>query len=317
MTLETILSGCLVTVGIVSWPVAAAAAGKSRRQMAVGAATLTLGLMAAVILLAGAPVRADGPSGAAAKGQPDQAAVRLASEDQSAPTPPAETSRPKPTRGELLDEVDRVRSRPEIRLRQDAQLARPVDTANRPDWVTAEPQRDGPQFEMRLQSEVHASPEKCRASLQKKIRARVAQFVDGYLGNDRAHYLVRFDDSFIEQHVIPEGSDGRYLEELYSPRFKTSYYTEYARLKFDQSFRKELQQRWDKVVRTGRLMTMGLGAFGVLGLLGIAFGYLRLDTATKGYYSGRLQFLAAVAILALVAAGFLFVNVNADWLTWM
>ena len=43
----------------------------------------------------------------------------------------------------------------------------------------------------------------------------------------------------------------------------------------------------------------------------------RLDTATKGYYSGRLQFLAVVAILALTAAGTLFANVNSDWIRWM
>jgi len=55
----------------------------------------------------------------------------------------------------------------------------------------------------------------------------------------------------------------------------------------------------------------------LLGLMGVVFAYLRLDTATKGYYSGRLQFLAAAAILALSAAGVLFANVNADWLRWM
>jgi hypothetical protein len=38
----------------------------------------------------------------------------------------------------------------------------------------------------------------------------------------------------------------------------------------------------------------------LLAFVGTVFGYLKLDTATRGYYSGRLRFVAGLALLAIV-----------------
>jgi hypothetical protein len=38
-------------------------------------------------------------------------------------------------------------------------------------------------------------------------------------------------------------------------------------------------------------------------MLGVFFGFFRLDTATRGFYTGRLQFTAAAMILTVVVAG--------------
>ena len=43
------------------------------------------------------------------------------------------------------------------------------------------------------------------------------------------------------------------------------------------------------------------------------FGYFRVDNATRGYYTGRLQFLSAAAILAIVGAGVF----CARWIYWL
>jgi hypothetical protein len=40
----------------------------------------------------------------------------------------------------------------------------------------------------------------------------------------------------------------------------------------------------------------------LLVLIGTAFGYLKLDTLTKGYYSGRLKLAATAVILTAAAA---------------
>ncbi|MEX2560587.1 MAG: hypothetical protein WD403_11770 [Pirellulales bacterium] len=47
-----------------------------------------------------------------------------------------------------------------------------------------------------------------------------------------------------------------------------------------------------------------MGAGWLLGVLATFFGYLKLDTLSRGYYSGRLRFAAAAMILtqAVVAA---------------
>ena len=51
----------------------------------------------------------------------------------------------------------------------------------------------------------------------------------------------------------------------------------------------------------------------VLLLVAGVFSYFSLDTATRGFYTGRLQFLAAIAILALIGAGLYFARL----ITWV
>ena len=79
----------------------------------------------------------------------------------------------------------------------------------------------------------------------------------------------------------------------------------HAQLVFDDKFRDEIEHRWSEVTSKSRLAQTGLGAGVVLLLLSTLFSYFKVDTATKGYYTGRLQFATAGAILALVAASVL------------
>ncbi len=51
-----------------------------------------------------------------------------------------------------------------------------------------------------------------------------------------------------------------------------------------------------------RLLGLGLIGGGILVLLGLLFSYLRLDHATRGFYGGRLQLVAAIAALIVLAA---------------
>ena len=56
--------------------------------------------------------------------------------------------------------------------------------------------------------------------------------------------------------------------------------------------------------RTDRASTIGRRrrcAAAVLLVLGSVFGYLKLDTLTRGYYTRRLQFAAVIVILTVVA----------------
>jgi hypothetical protein len=59
----------------------------------------------------------------------------------------------------------------------------------------------------------------------------------------------------------------------------------------------------DQEARTlGRLALLARVLAGLLALLAVAAAYLRLDEATKGYYTGRLR-LAALALLGLAGFG--------------
>ena len=87
-------------------------------------------------------------------------------------------------------------------------------------------------------------------------------------------------------------------------------YQTHALVSFDPEFRKQLdaqrpvlERKWKEIAVRGRLAGTAL-VFGLfLSLLAVVFSYFRLDTATRGYYTGRLQLLAAAAILAVVIAG--------------
>jgi hypothetical protein len=87
----------------------------------------------------------------------------------------------------------------------------------------------------------------------------------------------------------------------------------HALLTFDEKFRKELAARWTKVKGASRLGQLGFFAAGGLLLISSIFGYFRLDNATRGYYTGRLQFMTAAAILTIVGAG----AILAQWITWL
>ncbi len=82
----------------------------------------------------------------------------------------------------------------------------------------------------------------------------------------------------------------------------------WARLEYGPEVQRELKLMWDQHVAERRLWQVGgVGAL-VMGVLASALGYLRLDTATKGFYTRTLRWGAAGVILALVAAAFTLVG---------
>lgn len=60
------------------------------------------------------------------------------------------------------------------------------------------------------------------------------------------------------------------------------------------------QEESEEVDRKKRMTLVGTACFGVIGTILILFGYFRLNHATRGFYSGRLQTLALVMIVILL-----------------
>ncbi|MFO0896699.1 MAG: hypothetical protein U0836_04640 [Pirellulales bacterium] len=82
----------------------------------------------------------------------------------------------------------------------------------------------------------------------------------------------------------------------------------WARLEYGPDVKRDLSLMWDQHVAERRLWQVGgVGAL-VMGVLASALGYLRLDTATKGFYTRTLRWGAVGVILALVAAAFTLVG---------
>ncbi len=76
---------------------------------------------------------------------------------------------------------------------------------------------------------------------------------------------------------------------------------QYTLVEFTPSVDSELRRRWRSHERQERFAIVGLGAGSVLGLLGLVFGLLKVDTWTKGYYTKRLF----IGVPGVIIVGFL------------
>jgi hypothetical protein len=197
----------------------------------------------------------------------------------------------------------------ELSVAPDGATLRIYDEANRPDWVLSGPVRHGP-HSIVVCSYPKVRDLDSRKSLDLEIKRVTDEYINEHLSSDFAATLLSYDMNSIKRHLVPE-------ENIYHERIEISelgnLHQRHALVEFDPRFRLEIERRWDRIVAKSRVIQTGAGVIGILALLGVAFGYFRLDTATRGYYTGRLQFVAAMGILGLIASGVLL----ARWIHWM
>ena len=75
----------------------------------------------------------------------------------------------------------------------------------------------------------------------------------------------------------------------------------HLQIEFTPAVDRELRRHWDAHERQERFAIVSVGSFSVLGLLGVVFALLKIDTATKGYYTKRLFIgLPAAIIIGLL-----------------
>ena len=188
---------------------------------------------------------------------------------------------------------------------------------NRPPWVGGTPVRNGDIHTTAVRSGPYHLQRDAQRALNEELQKAVNDYIDEWLGVKDAHQLLSYDLAYINSHlrqpIGDSSSQNQYDEVAEHPLPVGLMHESHALLAFEDSFRNELNARWAHIIAGKRLVQTGLSAFGVLGLLGVIFGYFKLDTATRGFYTARLQFLAAAAILALVAAGVLM----AKWVPYM
>jgi hypothetical protein len=178
-----------------------------------------------------------------------------------------------------------------------------------PDWVLAGSVLEGDPHRVVVESGPHQRIRERDLEMDKALLKATNDYIAWYLENENAPLAMRFDLAYIKSHLVNPHYQLNTVRE-----FKVGpMHTSYAMLEFDQAFRRQLDQRWRDVVATSRMLGVGFVGGAVLALLAVAYSYFRLDHATRGFYTGRLQFLAVAAILVLVTAGVL----TARWIPWM
>lgn len=185
---------------------------------------------------------------------------------------------------------------------EDALAPRPriVIPPGRPDWVEADftgEQQDVQRLS--VSSGLYQKKHDALRALDAELSKATQEYVASYLGSKAAGKLVQVDDDYIRANLVRPGNTySEVLEFSVGPMHQT-----HALLEFTPSFHQHLEQRWRTITVTGRTLRLGVIAAGVLFTLSLVFGYFRADTATRGYYTTRLQLLTATGILALVAGG--------------
>jgi len=197
----------------------------------------------------------------------------------------------------------------------DPQIEAAADTVEippgRPSWVGSEPNTRGKVHAVAVSSGPYKKEGQAKRALDEAIEKATSDYIADQLGSERAALLLRYDAGTIKKRYLKDTNKyhdiARYSEPV------GEMHEHFALLEFGPEFRAELDERWTKVKATSRVLQTGLVSGAALLLLASVFGYFRLDNATRGYYTGRLQFMTAAAVLAVVGAGV----IMARYIAWL
>jgi hypothetical protein len=168
---------------------------------------------------------------------------------------------------------------------------------SRPDWVDRPAMLEEQTYRVEVKSGLYVTPAECQRGLNAAIAAAVERYVTIYFGDERAAALVNLEPAYLRQHLIRQPLYAETVDASVGPMQQL-----HALLEFDDEMRAELHRLWRQAFVSDRLRYVG-GAFSLLlAAIAAAWGYLKLDLATRGAYTRRLRWAAALAIL-LMAAG--------------
>ncbi len=150
-----------------------------------------------------------------------------------------------------------------------------------------------------------SNPLEAEKALDHDCCAAIADIIDKWY-EPGAGAKIGIDRNYVKEHLVFEDRmlikqyKDQHTEELCMSFGKDyEYYRGYSQLLLTDEFRNEVKDRWKKEQTRSRLFQTGVIGGSFLGLLLIFFGYLRLEQASRGFYSGRLQTVGIIVVLLL------------------
>ena len=215
---------------------------------------------------------------------------------QSAPATPV----PLPAAPRPVSAPDLIPTTPPVEPAKVEQPAPSADTSvtaekpepQRPEWVDQPGRLQGTVYRLSVKSGLFVTREECERALQSKVLAAINDYGDNLLGAG-AGRKIPVDPDFIR------GLQKAHYEETVTSATVGPMRQIYVLLEFDDAARAQFAGLWQAAVVSDRLARVTLGAGVVLGMLAIAFGYLKLDLMASGQTRGRLRLAAGVAIIVL------------------
>ena len=145
-----------------------------------------------------------------------------------------------------------------------------------PDWVNAAPKLDDGCYTMIVHVGPFTTPLECERELPKALQGAVADYAELSLGRDAAS--VRLPDDVLQQLVRQRWTEVRPMEIGGSSQ---DMVTLHAQVVFDAGMQKRIESEAQRLVIGRRVQGAAVVFGGVLGLLALAWGGLRLATRRR------------------------------------
>ena len=169
----------------------------------------------------------------------------------------------------------------------------------KPKWLTSPPKQSDGVYRTVIESGPYSTVDECR----RDQRFKLLTAVNAYLRSNTEHTAHSVVEASYYGVTYSELSQ-RFLQEEFWQESEGSFsemQTLHTLVEIDQSDGNWLVHSW-RVKRNRGTVSAVFALFGgVLGLLGLTFGLLKIDEATKGFYSKRLFVGVPVAIIVLLS----------------
>jgi hypothetical protein len=208
----------------------------------------------------------------------------------------------------------------EVALAEHVEPAETAPATPRPAWIDDPPKRFGNNWREVVVVGDYATTEECYREADRQLMRATYEHLQTLTGSSNDRDQIRYFDN--AEYGPMQSEIDEFPERLRSIGVGIDYvrrdivrneYVEtvqrsvgemqrlYTQVEFTPSVKRDLRTRWDAFQRKERFAVVGVGAGSVLGLVGLMFGLLRVDTWTKGYYTKRLFLGVPTAIIGLIA----------------
>lgn len=169
-----------------------------------------------------------------------------------------------------------------------------TDSNKKPAWIDATPQLVDDAYQMSISVGPYTTRAECDVKLPEALQEALEQYVEVCLGEQTTEH-VRIPIEHLRQQIVKEQ-----WEETRRHSVGPMVWL-HVLLKFDRKLKDQVLEAYRQAIISRRMQSAGTWAAMGLGLLAVAFGYLKIDLATGGAYRGRLRFGIAMVILGVIA----------------
>jgi hypothetical protein len=198
----------------------------------------------------------------------------------------------------------------EIRASETQETGESAESSDRqtPEWLDDAHAKDRHDHIYVVQTQPCGTEHQASEELQAMIRQTVVQHLTRFIPREQASRLVQFLGSELDavifenrQSILPYQDENIRKVATDFELDDSNFYKGYAQLDFTDEFVNDMLKQYEELRLRDRLIGLGLASIGLIGSIGVLFGYLRLNHATRGLHSKRLGFLAVLGMGGLAA----------------